>query len=114
MPAYTNLPYRNATKLANSLMLRILTTGDDKAAALLMREWRETEQVKREWRGLPRLSPASMKEIIDFKRAAMKTVTATTFEEIHDVPTREGKESISIPTVPTPPTGDDPIAPLSP
>ncbi len=45
-----------------------------KEAALIMREWREVEQMKRDWRGLPRLAPASMRELMAAKREQAKTI----------------------------------------
>jgi hypothetical protein len=107
---YLNSPtYRNATAIANHLMTLILASNACSVdLAGVVREWRELENIKREWRGMPRLSVHSLKEIAAAKREEMKTVSATTFEEVDDEPS---KESISIQTVPTPPTGDDPSAP---
>lgn len=74
--------------------------------AALVREWQSVENLKREWRGIPRLSPASLREILDAKRTAMKSArTAPTFVEIPDEP---GKESLSGQTVPTPPAPEAP------
>jgi hypothetical protein len=109
MPAYATLPYRNATKLANHLLAMIVKSADERGVALLAREWLSIEFAKREWRGLPRLSAHSMREILDYKRAAMKNISSTAprFEEIHD-----DKESLSPSTVPAPPTPEAP-APCS-
>ena len=110
MAHYASEPYRNANTLANHIMQMILRSEDERGAALLMREWRETEQMKREWRGIPRLSAHSMRELAEAKRNAMKQVSqsSATYEEIPT--TNEGKESISIPTVPTPPAPEAPSA----
>ncbi len=68
-------PYRNATELGKHLMTLILACKEPcKEAALLMREWRETEQMKRDWRGLPRLAPSTLKEIMAAKREQAKTI----------------------------------------
>jgi hypothetical protein len=42
-----------------------------------MREWRELEQMKREWRGMARLSPVSMREALAAKREAQRTIDVT-------------------------------------
>lgn len=81
------------------------------ALAQLARAWIEAEHLKREMRGLPRLSTHSLRELTEAKRAAMKSITtnATAYEEIHDEPT---KESINPKTVTTPPAPDCPSAPV--
>ena len=75
MKRFTAEPYRNATSLSKHLFSLILACKEPcKEAALLMREWRETEQMKREWRGLPRLSHASVRELMAAKREQAKTI----------------------------------------
>ncbi len=78
MAKYQSAPYRNACKLSEHLLiLTTKPTEDLRGVALLAREWRELEQMKREWRGLPRLSPASVRELMNAKRDAMRTIEAT-------------------------------------
>ena len=68
-------PYRNANKVANRLLALMMTETDDlRGLALIAREWRETEQMKREWRGLPRLAPSTLKELMAAKREQAKTL----------------------------------------
>lgn len=78
--------------------------------ALLTREWLNVQFAKREWRGLPRLSAQSAKELFDAKRNSMKNVTSTSAITFEEIPTHEGKESIIPQTVPTPPTPETPSA----
>ena len=62
MFSHTTVPYRNATKIANHVMMLILRSVDEKGCAMLVREWVALEFAKREWRGAPRLSTHSIKE----------------------------------------------------
>ena len=99
---YMSAPYRNACTIANHLMeLILLPSEDTRNTALLAREWLNIEQAKREWRGLPRLAPASMRELLDAKRAKLKTIHAASFTE------PEPDHPISQ-TVPTPPPQSPP------
>ena len=86
--AYMSEPYRNATAIANHLMDLILTSkADSRTCSFLVREWREIEQMKREWRGLPRLSPVSVKELMDTKSRRLKeAATIEVCTEADDLP----------------------------
>lgn len=95
MAIFQTAPYRNATAIANHIATIILKTDEGSMAlAALVRQWYELECVKREWRGLPRLSTTSMKELLEAKRASMKEATTTL-----DVCTE-----VEEPTVTAPPT----------
>jgi hypothetical protein len=87
MAYFASIPYRNATAIANHLMSLILVAKpDDRNVALIAREWREIEQMKREWRGLPRLSPIAAKELLALKRARAAVVEESQpFEELPTV-----------------------------
>ena len=103
---------RNATTIGNYLMQRIISEKTDgREKALLTREWLNVEFAKREWRGLPRLSAHSMKELAEAKRASMKNVTARAadYEEITDADAE--KESLSPDPVPTRPAPEPPSRP---
>lgn len=105
--AYASEPYRNAVTIANHLMRLILQPNEDnRNVALLTREWLNIEYAKREWRGLPRLKPHTMREIFEAERQEAKNITtnAATFAEITPTTTEgEPKESLNPETVPTPP-----------
>ncbi len=75
---HRTIPYRNACAVGKLLMDAMSKPTEDlKGLAAIAREWRETEQMKREWRGLPRLASASVREMMAAKRDAMKTIDAT-------------------------------------
>lgn len=105
MAIYQSVPYRNATTIANKLMALILTAEEPSmAVANMARTWLEVEQLKREWRGLPRLKPASAKELFDAKRSAAKHAEPTdAFIELDAAPTE--------PTTPQPATVTAPPTP---
>lgn len=106
MAGYWTEPYRNANTLANHIMQRIMSTEDDKAAALLMREWRETEQMKREWRGVPRLAAHTMREVADARLARARQLPTNA----HEVTELDDDKESSGQTVPAPPTPETPSA----
>lgn len=107
---FTAEPYRNATTLSKHIFSLIMSCKEPcKEAALLMREWRETEQMKREWRGLPRLATTSMRELVAAKREQAKTIEVTTLDPFTEPSPTVSKESIIEPqTVTAPPTQDAP------
>ena len=51
------------------------------AIANMVRSWIEIENTKREWRGIPRLSPHKLAEVIAAKRASAKTISANHDEQ---------------------------------
>lgn len=89
MAIFQSIPYRNATAIANMLMATIAdkeTRPSDRAQ--LARAWLEIEQTKREWRGIPRLSPTSARELLAAKRDQLKLAkTAPSFTDPDDQPT---------------------------
>jgi hypothetical protein len=94
--AYMTEPYRNANKVANILMAAMNQPTDDlKGLASIAREWRETEQMKREWRGLPRLSPASVRELMAAKRDAARTLDVSTTSDAAFTEAEPSKESLN-------------------
>lgn len=105
--AYMNEPYRNAVTICNALMERIIKQEtDDRDVALLAREWLAIENSKRQWRGLPPLKAVSPREMLDHRRATAKQVNVTTITEL-DEPTTNHPQ-----TVPAPPEGEAPSAPV--
>lgn len=107
MPAYASLPYRNATKIANRLMRAIMQEQEDlRGLALLVREWMMLENTKRQWRGIPPLAAASLKEIAEYRRSMAKQLDSSrvTITEL-DEPTTNHPQ-----TVPAPPEGEAPSA----
>lgn len=112
MAGYVSIPYRNATQIANRLMHLIITESDDyRGIALLAKEWCNIEQMKREWRGIPRLSHHTMAEVLAAKRANAKQIdiqSSSTPFDLESKPVTDHKESIIPHTVPTPPTTDAP------
>jgi hypothetical protein len=101
--AYMSEPYRNAVTIANALMMRIVSQQvEDRDMALLAREWLMIENAKRQWRGLPPLKAASVKELLDAKKANARTINtdALTIEETPDQ------------TVPAPPAPEAPSPPV--
>lgn len=98
--AYMSEPYRNAVSIANSLHQRIINPEtESRDAALCAREWLMIENAKRMWRGLPPLKAASVKELLEAKRADARTINA-------EQPTIE--ETPETQTVPTPPATEAP------
>lgn len=106
MFSHTTVPYRNASKIANHVMMLILRSEDEKGAAMLCREWVALEYAKREWRGVPKLSSHSIKELLEAKLSRSKQLNSSnvTVTELDD-----DKESIGQ-TVPAPPTPETPSA----
>lgn len=96
------------------MSLILLEHEDDREIAALSRAWVEIENTKREWRGIPKLAVSSLREILEYKRKALKSANATPSEpndmvELSTALARE-KESVNSETVPTPDPGMPPDA----
>lgn len=100
MKPWFNKPYRNATMVANLLLKRLQAAETDKDAVALARQWSEIENMKREWRGIPRLSSATLSEIAQIKRS--KHLEARPIESFVEIESEEG--TLNPQTVPAPPT----------
>jgi len=105
--AYMTEPYRNAVIIANILITRITNERElTENLPDLVREWREVENLKREWRGIPRLGVHKLSEVAAYKRDSLKSAGTS-----HHAPAYidESAEEPSTPptpapTVTTPPT----------
>ena len=103
--AWLQTPARIANDLQKTIALKIkLAKTDDRAIYGLARAWIDFEVLKRELRGIPRLSTITLAELRREARDRAKEITnVASFTELD-----ETKESIHEPTVTAPPTPDAP------
>lgn len=107
MAFYAPANYRSATKVQNLLIDKMQDSEESGIAlAQLARAWIEAEHLKREMRGLPRLAPASVKELLESRKTKQLASSNVTITEL-DEPTTNHPQ-----TVPAPPEGEAPIAPV--
>jgi len=106
MGNFNSAPYKNATTIGNVLLKRIISgEPEDYDLGILVREWREVEQMKREWRGIPRLSVHKLGELLSAKRDNMRNITSTNAPAYTDESADEpSAPPTPAPTVTTPPT----------
>ncbi len=108
--AHANIPYRNACKISNRLLAMLLKEEDVKDFVTLSREWREVENTKREWRGVPRLALASIVEVQKARLARLRDASTASMTEQPFTDPDEERNLLPQPTVPAPPTPEPPSA----
>ena len=92
-------PYQDLIIIQNELKKRVLNGSDDKACALLAREWVGAEAMKRVMRGCPVMKPMTIAELRSLRAP----------KQIHDAIEAEVvKESLSSQTVTAPPATEAP------
>ena len=81
-------PYRNACLICRVLIERIVSPKTPASSlSFLVREWRETEFAKREWRGLPRLLGHKLEEVMAARmKSAKRLTTRGAIDEAPDAP----------------------------
>lgn len=109
--AFISITYRNATKITNRLLQHILDEETKSSEArLLALTWVDIEAFKREIRGLPRLAPSTIAELMTAKANHARRIGGDV--TIEEIPDEQDKETPSRETVPTPPEGEAPSAPV--
>jgi hypothetical protein len=71
-------PYRDCIKLQKALAIKALdATTEARDANSSVKAWIELEYLKREIKGIPRLAPHSLKELMDTKQRAMRQLPSS-------------------------------------